>query len=78
MLKETRKKTGLSQKEVSQRSGISLKTIQHYEQGERDINGANLKTLLKLCDVLNCRLEDLLTDTETIELLDKQRLKHSK
>lgn len=43
--------------------------LQHYEQGFRDINGAKLSTLLRLCLALGCRLEEILDDSETLELL---------
>jgi putative transcriptional regulator len=35
-----RKKTGLSQGEFSKRFGISVKTVQHWELGERRPDGA--------------------------------------
>ena len=45
--------------------------IQEYEHEARDINGAKLLTLLKLCNTMGCRLEDILDDPETIEELGK-------
>ena len=40
-----------------------------YEQDDRDIAGAKLKTLLKVCVALECRLEDIVTDDETLALI---------
>ena len=65
MLKEVRKSRGLTQKELSKLSGINLKTIQKYEQGVIDINNANIYTLYKLANTLNCYIWQLLTDVET-------------
>ena len=64
MLKEVRKSKGLTQKELSKLIGISLKTIQKYEQGVIDINNANIYTLYKLANTLNCYIWQLLTDNE--------------
>ena len=55
--------------EIAELSGVSFRMIKDYEQGQRDINGAKLLTLLKLCLALRCRLEDIVDDTETLELL---------
>ena len=65
MLKKVRKSKGLTQKELSELSGINLKTIQKYEQGVIDINNANIYTLYKLANTLNCHIWELLTDNET-------------
>ena len=68
-MKELREKAGLTRAQLSEQTGISFRTIEAYEQGRKDINGAKLKTLLKLCQALGCSLSELLTDEETKELL---------
>lgn len=68
-MKSLREKAGLSRKQLSEKTGINIRTIEAYEQGLKDINGAKLKTLLKLCLVLDCKLVELITDEETKELL---------
>ena len=70
-LKGFRKKEKLTKKQLSDLTGISMRTIDDYETGKRDINGAKLSTLLKLCKALSCRLEDILTDEETLDLLQE-------
>ena len=70
-MKELREKAGLTRAELAEETGINIRTIEAYEQGRKDINGAKLKTLLKLCKVLNCNLEDIVTDTELIDLLKR-------
>ena len=68
-LQQVRKERGLSQAALAEKAGLNVRTIQHYEQGSKDLNGARLSTLLKLCKVLNCKLSDILNDPETVELL---------
>lgn len=70
-LKEMRKNAGLTQPQVAELAEINLNMLKFYEQGVKDINGAKLKTLLKICKVLNCGLQDIVTDEETLELLDE-------
>lgn len=70
-LRTFRKKEKLTKTQLSDLTGISMRTIDDYETGKRDINGAKLSTLLKLCKALSCRLEDILTDEETLELLQE-------
>ena len=69
-LQEIRQQNGYTQKELSDKTDISLNMITKYEQQYKDINGAKLRTLLKLCLALNCNLSDILDDKETLELLD--------
>lgn len=59
-LKQHREAAGLSQSELARLSGIKLQTIQHYEQGFRDLNGARAITVYKLANALGCTVEDLL------------------
>ncbi len=55
-----RKAVGLSQARLARKAGVSLRQIQLYEQGRRDINRAAAITLYKLSKVLFCTVEDLL------------------
>ena len=49
-----------SQKMLSQRSGVSLRMIQQYEQGAKDIRKASASGLLALAGTLHCDMEDLI------------------
>ena len=60
MLKEYRVKTGMSQSKLAEVSGVSVRMIQYYEQGVKDINKASGETLYKLSRALGCKMEDLL------------------
>ena len=68
-LQKQRTAAGLTRQQLSETSGVNIRMIERYEQGERDINGAKLKTLLRLCKALGCNLEDIIDDEEVIELL---------
>lgn len=68
-LRKIREDAKMSIPELAKRSGINARTIEGYEQENRDINGAKLKTLLKLCRALSCSLEDILDDPELIDLI---------
>ena len=68
-LQKLRKAAGLSQSQLAKKAGLRVQVLQQYEQGVRDLNGAKLATLLKLCNALECRLADIVTDEETLELL---------
>jgi len=65
-LADLRKKKGYSQGELSLVTGISKRSIQHYEQGARRIDSANLDTLCTLALALDCTIEDLIEE-ETLK-----------
>lgn len=69
-LQAKRKERGLSQPQLAEASGVNVRTLQKYEIGEKDLNGAKLATLLRLCIALDCRLIDILNDPETVQLLE--------
>jgi len=69
-LQSARQTAGMSQSQLARAAGISVRVLQDYERGARDISGAKLATLLKLCNALHCELQDIIADPETIELLD--------
>ncbi len=59
-LKRYRTASGMSQAQLSNASGVSLRSIQCYEQGVKDINRAEGLSLFKLSKALGCRMEQLL------------------
>ena len=59
-LAELRKLNGLSQSQLAEHVGVSVRAIQHYEQHPGSINSAAGLTLYKLSLVLGCQIEDLL------------------
>lgn len=59
-LQQLRKKCGLSQKELAEKSGVNLRTLQQYELKTKDINKASASSVYALAQILNCEVEDLL------------------
>ena len=50
----------MSQSELAEKSGVSLRTIQAYEQGYKDINKAQVITVLQLAEALECDVYDII------------------
>ncbi len=59
-LKMIREARGISQSELARESGVNIRNIQMYEQGNNDIDKAQAKALYKMSVVLGCNIEDLL------------------
>ena len=59
-LKALRENRNLSQSELSAASGVSLRSIQMYEQRINDINKAQAGTVYRLSRAIGCNVEDLL------------------
>lgn len=63
-LKVLRQRAGLSQRELAERSGVPLRTIQQYEQRQKQINKAQAEYLAMLAKALRCDMEDLIERVE--------------
>ena len=63
-LKLLRKSAGLSQQGLAELSGVPTRTIQQYEQRQKNINKANAEHLLLLSRALNCDMAALLETNE--------------
>ena len=59
-LKLLRQQNGLSQKELAEISGVPLRTLQQYEQRQKNINKAQAEYLVLLSTALNCSVEQLI------------------
>lgn len=59
-LKLLRQNSGLSQRQLSELTGVPLRTIQQYEQRQKSINKAHAEYLVMLSQTLCCDVEDLL------------------
>ena len=62
-LQEQRKKAGMTQKELAEKAGVSIRSLQVYEAGYRSINGVAAITVCQLARALGCNVEDILEDT---------------
>ena len=63
-LKKIRKKSGLSQSQLAIVTDIPVRTIQQYEQRQKDINKARAEYLIKFAKALYCDPEDLIEKIE--------------
>lgn len=70
-LKEMRQSRGLSQSQLAEKTGINVRTLQHYEQGSKNFDHARIDTILRVCIALGCKLEDIIENKEYVDLLKK-------
>lgn len=59
-LKNIRQEKGLTQKQLAEAAGLSLRTLQHYEQGSKDINQAAATTVYRLAAALGVKMEEIM------------------
>lgn len=59
-LKRLREASGLSQSGLADKSGVSVRMIQKYEQGVKDINKAQAITVYNLAKTLDVTVENLI------------------
>ena len=59
-LKLQRMKRGLSQQELAAAAGVPVRTLQQYEQRQKDILKANVSYIVSLAHVIGCEVEDIL------------------
>lgn len=63
-LKLLRQKIGLSQRGLADLSGVPVRTIQQYEQRQKNINKAQAEYLVMLANVLFCTVDELIEKCE--------------
>ena len=59
-LKRIRVSYGITQSELAKMADVSLRSIQMYEQRNKDINKANAETIYRIARVLGCAMEELI------------------
>lgn len=59
-LKRLRMYAMLSQSELANKAQVPVRTIQQYEQRQKNINNAKAETVIRLARALYCRVEDLM------------------
>lgn len=60
-LGDLRRAAGLSQQELSEKSGVKITTLQKLESGTNDLMGAKVGTVLALAKALETTVEDLVS-----------------
>ena len=66
-LKALRVARGITQREMVERTGINPGTYSQYEQGVKNFDNARINVILRVCVVLNCRIDDVIEDPEYIK-----------
>lgn len=69
-IKELRKKAGLTQTELAEKTGVSLMSIRRYETGERI---ANFELLMKICKALKVSLSELVGEENMGNYIEDMR-----
>ncbi len=59
-LQRIRKEKGLTQKQLAEMVGIPIQTLQKYEQKVKNINNANVCTVINLARALGVDTRDIL------------------
>ena len=59
-LKILRKRAGYTQKELALLTGISVRTLQQYEQRQKSINKASVEYMYAISKVLGCEIRELM------------------
>lgn len=59
-LKRLRVAYGFTQSELANKSNVSLRSIQMYEQRNKDVNKASVEAIYRISKALGCTIEDLI------------------
>lgn len=70
-LRTCRKKAGLSQSQLAEKVGISVRVYKKYEQGVCNIEEAQISLLLRICIVLECQMSDIFMNRKMMKLAKK-------
>lgn len=60
-VKAYRKKQGLTQADLANRAGLNIRQIQKIENGEAQTENVTLKTMQAIAQVLNAKIDDLIS-----------------
>lgn len=59
-LQKKRQEAGLSQSQLAEKSGVSLRTLQHYEIGDKNIRKAAVETVIALAEAIGCDIKEII------------------
>ena len=65
-LQSQRIKKGLSQSELAKAANISIQSLRYYEQKLQPLENARLKTIIKICKALNCKVDDVIENEKVL------------
>lgn len=61
-LEKARREAGLTRQKLAEISGVSLRSLECYEQRKNDINIANVKTVRALAQAIGVPIEKILDE----------------
>ena len=61
-LEVARRAAGLTRKQLAEKSGVSFRSLECYEQRKRNINGTAVITVKALAETLGVPIEKILND----------------
>lgn len=67
-ISQLRRQRGLTQGELAQLVGVTVKSIQAYEQRINSLNRATAETVMRIARVLGCTIDDLLEPFEYLAI----------
>ncbi|MCR4612159.1 MAG: helix-turn-helix domain-containing protein [Lachnospiraceae bacterium] len=59
-LKRLRVYAGLTQQQLADKSGVSRRMIEQYEQGRKELTHASVATVISLADAMGCNVKDII------------------
>ena len=59
MIRNMRIEAGMTQRRLAEAAGVSLRSLQYWEAGDRDVPARALK---RVADALGCKVDDLIDD----------------
>jgi len=68
-LKAMREQKGLSQSQLAEKAGVSIRALQYYEQGRLNFDGSKIDRIFAIALALNCDIEDIIEDPKTIKMI---------
>jgi len=68
-LKKMRESRGLSQSQLAEKTGVNVRAIQYYEQGVLNFDGCKVNKIFKIALALDCDIEDIIEDENTVKLI---------
>lgn len=63
-LEVARRAAGLTRKQLAEKAGVPFRSLECYEQGKNNINGAAVVTVKALAEALGVPIEKILNDDE--------------
>ena len=67
-LKQWRNLKGMSQKELSQRSGVTERSIANYEKDIDNLRSAKYSTIINICNALDISVDNIFLESTSEKL----------